>query len=98
MYPKTVPLANPKISLLKIVGAIITNNKLNFIIFAYFLTPLLNKGNVNIPRTMPDKDRKSTRLNSSHVSISYAVFCLKKKKNKHAVYMESALREEDIHG
>src|SRR5207253_10162466 len=27
-------------------------------------------------------DRKSTRLNSSHVAISYAVFCLKKKKNK----------------
>src|SRR5437868_8558012 len=27
-----------------------------------------------------DLDRKSTRLNSSHVSISYAVFCLKKKK------------------
>src|SRR5690625_1208986 len=28
------------------------------------------------------QDRKSTRLNSSHVAISYAVFCLKKKKNK----------------
>src|SRR5688500_19386909 len=28
------------------------------------------------------KDRKSTRLNSSHLVISYAVFCLKKKKNK----------------
>src|SRR5438128_7138398 len=28
-------------------------------------------------------DRKSTRLNSSHGSISYAVFCLKKKKNQH---------------
>src|SRR5207249_6479229 len=28
----------------------------------------------------PMRDRKSTRLNSSHVSISYAVFCLKKKK------------------
>src|SRR5699024_12631585 len=28
------------------------------------------------------KDRKSTRLNSSHVSISYAVFCLKKKKQQ----------------
>jgi len=26
-------------------------------------------------------DRKSTRLNSSHITISYAVFCLKKKKN-----------------
>src|SRR5205814_8616012 len=29
-----------------------------------------------------DKDRKSTRLNSSHLGISYAVFCLKKKKIK----------------
>src|SRR5204862_1839281 len=28
------------------------------------------------------EDRKSTRLNSSHVEISYAVFCLKKKKNE----------------
>src|SRR2546430_3141004 len=28
----------------------------------------------------PDEDRKSTRLNSSHSQISYAVFCLKKKK------------------
>src|SRR5690625_6789731 len=28
------------------------------------------------------RDRKSTRLNSSHVAISYAVFCLKKKKNR----------------
>src|SRR5437667_1588801 len=34
-------------------------------------------------RVLPDrreKDRKSTRLNSSHITISYAVFCLKKKK------------------
>src|SRR3712207_8431605 len=30
------------------------------------------------------QDRKSTRLNSSHANISYAVFCLKKKKNRHA--------------
>src|SRR5690242_20868881 len=30
----------------------------------------------------PIVDRKSTRLNSSHMSISYAVFCLKKKKKK----------------
>src|SRR2546426_8459053 len=33
-------------------------------------------------RTHPRQDRKSTRLNSSHLVISYAVFCLKKKKNK----------------
>src|SRR2546430_13270486 len=32
--------------------------------------------------TRGEKDRKSTRLNSSHSQISYAVFCLKKKKNK----------------
>src|SRR5690606_41342075 len=31
------------------------------------------------------QDRKSTRLNSSHVKISYAVFCLKKKKNKRQI-------------
>src|SRR3712207_7191561 len=30
-----------------------------------------------------ERDRKSTRLNSSHANISYAVFCLKKKKIKH---------------
>src|SRR5688572_32392759 len=35
-----------------------------------------------ITETLPDVDRKSTRLNSSHSQISYAVFCLKKKKNK----------------
>src|SRR5436309_8141377 len=32
------------------------------------------------------EDRKSTRLNSSHVKISYAVFCLKKKKLKQTYY------------
>src|SRR5699024_12524722 len=31
------------------------------------------------------EDRKSTRLNSSHVSISYAVFCLKKKKKRRVI-------------
>src|SRR5215469_18470705 len=33
-------------------------------------------------RRSANQDRKSTRLNSSHVEISYAVFCLKKKKKK----------------
>src|SRR5437870_7555558 len=46
-----------------------------------------NGESVRVPpdRSVPeatawDPDRKSTRLNSSHVAISYAVFCLKKKK------------------
>src|SRR6266513_5343490 len=38
---------------------------------------------------LAERDRKSTRLNSSHVSISYAVFCLKKKK----ITIESTPRE-----
>src|SRR3712207_7105245 len=40
----------------------------------------------HLPRDLADRvrlgDRKSTRLNSSHANISYAVFCLKKKKKK----------------
>src|SRR5688572_31586179 len=38
------------------------------------------------------EDRKSTRLNSSHSQISYAVFCLKKKKKikKHALFMHAS--------
>src|SRR5690242_21046126 len=39
-------------------------------------------GGTSSPRIPGKVDRKSTRLNSSHMSISYAVFCLKKKKPK----------------
>src|SRR5699024_12392948 len=52
------------------------------------------------PRITPNIDRKSTRLNSSHVSISYAVFCLKKKKPGDALYLSRRTREwqqGDIH-
>src|SRR5437762_10110486 len=38
------------------------------------------------PAVIDRLDRKSTRLNSSHRCISYAVFCLKKKKNIHHVH------------
>src|SRR5207248_7627621 len=38
--------------------------------------------NATLSQQRADADRKSTRLNSSHRTISYAVFCLKKKKNK----------------
>src|SRR3712207_7573917 len=37
-------------------------------------------GGAHRQTTPPGRDRKSTRLNSSHANISYAVFCLKKKK------------------
>src|SRR5207249_8161283 len=47
--------------------------RLHSVIDFDFLTLVLHDAAKNV-------DRKSTRLNSSHVSISYAVFCLKKKK------------------
>src|SRR2546427_2054770 len=45
-------------------------------------------------RWMP-RDRKSTRLNSSHSQISYAVFCLKKKKKENMQYCRYLLRVPD---
>src|SRR3712207_8017212 len=61
-------------------------------------TPALRTATALFPRVPPGDplleqahvivDRKSTRLNSSHANISYAVFCLKKKKNQ---------KTDDIH-
>src|SRR5690349_24202738 len=41
-------------------------------------------------------DRKSTRLNSSHVEISYAVFCLKKKKKKKTINLYQTLHHQTV--
>src|SRR3712207_8762526 len=46
------------------------------------LTRVVKQTHVRYDHTYELRDRKSTRLNSSHANISYAVFCLKKKKNK----------------
>src|SRR2546430_3682092 len=51
--------------------------------------PIMRKNQVG----MDSIDRKSTRLNSSHSQISYAVFCLKKKK-KHRVYSRVVHRRQ----
>src|SRR2546426_7644726 len=51
-----------------------------------------------VPRRPPNRrDRKSTRLNSSHLVISYAVFCLKKKKNKNK-QIALDLNTDNYHG
>src|SRR5438445_7514589 len=47
-------------------------------------------------RRGPAQDRKSTRLNSSHANISYAVFCLKKKK-KHDKHTSDTLTIKLVH-
>src|SRR5436190_21128383 len=46
------------------------------------LVPRPDRPGRPLRRRRVDQDRKSTRLNSSHTVISYAVFCLKKKKKK----------------
>src|SRR5258708_22319969 len=46
-------------------------------------SPCVNRQNMS-PTRQRGTDRKSTRLNSSHQIISYAVFCLKKKKKEHS--------------
>src|SRR5204863_1645348 len=61
--------------------------------------PLADPESAGLPVSRPasnwQADRKSTRLNSSHVEISYAVFCLKKKKkNKTNMTTEANLLEE----
>src|SRR5690606_42091145 len=44
--------------------------------------------------TATTRDRKSTRLNSSHVKISYAVFCLKKKNKRRSQHATSPIQSE----
>src|SRR5437868_9025302 len=46
--------------------------------------------------TLDGEDRKSTRLNSSHVSISYAVFCLKKKTIHHLSWDAPQKKAHDL--
>src|SRR5438445_2031814 len=46
------------------------------------------------PRGVGRRDRKSTRLNSSHANISYAVFCLKKKKKTNrAAHISTSIQD-----
>src|SRR3712207_6891645 len=52
------------------------------------LMALLNESGGGLGLFAPEEDRKSTRLNSSHANISYAVFCLKKQ---HAPYAARSL-------
>src|SRR5690606_40527219 len=53
-----------------------------------FAPPRARCYNERNPNILLGQDRKSTRLNSSHVKISYAVFCLKKKKRTRKVVVQ----------
>src|SRR5699024_11388121 len=61
-------------------------------------TPITERTGRPGHRGVRTSDRKSTRLNSSHVSISYAVFCLKKKKEHRTKILSMSYGEEyDTH-
>src|SRR3712207_7290612 len=49
---------------------------------------------ISCPTERPSEDRKSTRLNSSHANISYAVFCLKKNTNRRRPRSHSPIYED----
>src|SRR5690554_7193213 len=68
--------------------------QINEACFEYLDAPIRRVASLNTP--IPFEDRKSTRLNSSHVRISYAVFCLKKKKHRIRLAHICALQQQRI--
>src|SRR5699024_11232138 len=73
----------------KLVGSCRSSEDTDALFFSPFpIDQLLHRG----------QDRKSTRLNSSHVSISYAVFCLKKKETTiHLPPHHLTVHQADVH-
>src|SRR2546427_8183092 len=71
LFPYTTLFRSPLV--------ITMNNDLAGLLFNGVKRPNRNDGTAGVSDL---RDRKSTRLNSSHSQISYAVFCLKKKKKK----------------
>src|SRR5205814_7898144 len=60
------------------------------------LAPRAARSEIKRARSSPIQDRKSTRLNSSHLGISYAVFCLKKKKKKKKKLIQTKKQTSNI--
>src|SRR5438105_6929075 len=98
MTPAPLQLASPRVRKTKVVTAVLCV----LLLAALFLPargPVTHSLAIEwrpsaelAGQTVRHRDRKSTRLNSSHEWISYAVFCLKKKKNNtqsHALMLSS---------
>ena len=78
------PLSGTKFCEVEHLGIVISGSAT--VAFENEKTHILKKGDLFYVPPVPHEDRKSTRLNSSHALISYAVFCLKKKKKKKNKY------------
>src|SRR5690625_4461779 len=80
-FRMVVPLSIPGVITTGILAFVASWN--SYILPLFILN---NEGSYTLPlgvQSFASQDRKSTRLNSSHVAISYAVFCLKQKRSKH---------------
>src|SRR5258707_9705819 len=78
LFPYTTLFRSYQPPSFRIGGAItvVTLGTVVLLAIRFTLRPVASIGNSDVPA---EPDRKSTRLNSSHANISYAVFCLKKK-------------------
>src|SRR2546428_8558302 len=90
LFPYTTLFRSSLDLLMGYTGLVSFGHAAFFGLGAYATAVLLERGIVSLWLCLPfaalvvGLDRKSTRLNSSHDQISYAVFCLKKKKNTDA--------------
>src|SRR5947199_934764 len=78
--------ATTEIYTLSLHDALPILQKLLEVVVPEVINPKLKDLSLQIGHRLKKTDRKSTRLNSSHLGISYAVFCLKKKKKKKKNY------------
>src|SRR3712207_8919092 len=77
-----LPISKSRLNFLELLRAGHTDYVINAEALAYMRQRGLPETLVTGLAENPCRDRKSTRLNSSHANISYAVFCLKKKKRR----------------
>src|SRR5437763_8608419 len=68
------------------------------VVVAIIITEERPETECSVPRAIVKRDRKSTRLNSSHRCISYAVFCLKKKRRQESGRWLTLLHWTDVRG
>src|SRR3712207_8661177 len=80
-----------------VVDSYTQDDALRFVVLVDLLLAMVGKA-LRERQDAGDRDRKSTRLNSSHANISYAVFCLKKKKGQllDALNMHAAERLSSV--
>src|SRR2546430_9277327 len=77
--------------------SVVLKNSNLFVVNQNFKNPYVESWNLAIQQSLPGKIGRSTRLNSSHSQISYAVFCLKKKKTRSEQSIPDTCVFTDLH-